>query len=308
MTIYAYPRLSKTDLWITRIGGDGLGNLLFNWARCLSAARAQGWQMVWPTWKSHKPKNKRVNPYDHRLYADLFEPTSDYTHGLAKPLALLGRRWVSEQQAGEGKLPTRAVVQFRGMAGKFEPFRHDRELIREALLAMTRREHLTGYYQPDPLPVSIHVRLGDFKRVPDPGEVRAKDNIALPIDWYINALQTVRAHTGEQVGAQVFSDGTESELAPLLALPGVHRVEYGSAIADMLALSRSRLLIASGSTFSMWASFLHQAPTIWHPGKMLQALHDDARTEFEWAPGDAMPGWLDAALLAQALPPAGGRP
>lgn len=296
-TIYAYPRLSKTDLWVTRIGGDGLGNLLFNWARCLSVARAQGWRMVWPTWKSYKPKNKRVNPYDHRLYADLFEPTSDYTHGLGKPLALMSRRWVSEQQAREGRLPARAVVQFRGMAGKFEPFLHDRDLVRDALLAITRREHLAGYLQADPLPVSIHVRLGDFKRVQDSTIVQTRDNVALPIDWYIKALQAVRGHIGEAVGAQVFSDGTASELAPLLALPGVERVEYGSAIADMLALSRSRLLIASGSTFSMWASFLHQAPTLWHPGKMLQTLHDDPRTEFEWAPGGALPEWLDAGMM-----------
>ena len=88
MSVYAFPRLSKTDLWFVRIGGDGLGNLLFNWARCLSVSRHNGWRMVWPTWKSHKPKNRRVNPYDHRLYDDLFRPTESYVHGIAKPLVL----------------------------------------------------------------------------------------------------------------------------------------------------------------------------------------------------------------------------
>ena len=50
--IYAYPRLSKTDLLFVRIGGDGLGNLLFKWARCLAAAERHGWRMIWPTWPS----------------------------------------------------------------------------------------------------------------------------------------------------------------------------------------------------------------------------------------------------------------
>ena len=31
--IYAFPRLSKTDLLFVRIGGNGLGNLMFTWAR-----------------------------------------------------------------------------------------------------------------------------------------------------------------------------------------------------------------------------------------------------------------------------------
>ena len=35
----AWPRLSGTDLLFFRFGGDGLGNLLFPWARCMSACR-----------------------------------------------------------------------------------------------------------------------------------------------------------------------------------------------------------------------------------------------------------------------------
>lgn len=297
MNIYAYPRLSKADLWFLRIGGDGLGNLLFNWARCLSASRQRGWRMVWPTWKSHKPKNRRVNPYDYRLYNNLFRPTDAYVYGIAKPLVLASRRWLSEAEALRNPPRGRALVQFRGMAGKFEPFLHDRELVRDELLAMTREQHLAGYRASDAAPISIHVRLGDFRRLTDRPGMLAEDNVALPMHWYIELLEAVRRHTGYAHRAQVFSDGTEAELAALLSMPGVQRVEYGSAIADLLALSRARLLIASGSTFSMWASFLHQAPTVWHAGKWQQRLHERDGTEFEWSPGDALPAWLDAAWL-----------
>ena len=40
----------------------------------------------------------------------------------------------------------------------------------------------------------------------------------------------------------------------------------------MLALSTCKVLISSASTFSMWASFLGQMPTIWFPGQMGQKL------------------------------------
>ena len=43
----------------------------------------------------------------------------------------------------------------------------------------------------------------------------------------------------------------------------------------MLALSNAKVLVSSASTFSMWASFLGQIPTIWFPGQMRQKLIND---------------------------------
>jgi hypothetical protein len=199
--------------------------------------------------------------------------------------------------------PSRScVVQFRGMAGKFEPFLGEVDWVREQLLAITRPEHLVGYRAERSAPVTIHVRRGDFEWQPDQDTRVRKDNSALPIEWYVDALGAVRERLGRSVEAWVFSDGTAAELEPLLSMPGVARMEYGSAIADMLALSRGRLLIASGSTFSMWASWLGQVPTIWHPGKRLQRLHlEGGDTEIEWAPGDVLPdGVLRTAMEAGA--------
>jgi hypothetical protein len=105
----------------------------------------------------------------------------------------------------------------------------------------------------------------------------------------------------------LFSDGREDELEALTDLPSVKRISFGSSIADMLAMARCRFLIASGSTFSMWGSYLGQVPTLWHPGKMLQPLILDnaasrgfdtagASLEFEWSDGDPLPGWVAPAL------------
>ena len=291
--IFAYPRLSKTDLLFIRIGGNGLGNLMFTWARCLSASHRNGWRMIWPTWQSFKPKNWRVNPYDHRTYSDLFRPTDRYVHGWRKPWCLARYRWVPEKLALESGAPPGSVVEFRGMEDKFAAFVADHELVYRELLKIAQPQHLDAFSDPCPAPIGIHVRRGDFVQQASHADMLNIDNSLLPLDWYMNALQAIRRATGEDTPAYVFSDGSEEELAPLLALPGVLRRDYGSGLGDMLGLSRSRLLIASGSTFSMWGSYLGQVPAIWHPKKLLQnVLIEHPDREIEWAPGDALPNWI----------------
>lgn len=291
--VFAYPRLSKTDLLFLRIGGDGLGNLMYNWARCLAASERHGWRMIWPTWQSFKPKNWRVNPYDHRTYFDLFRPTERYVSGWRKPWCLVRYRLIGEQQALSDGAPPGSVVQFRGMKDKFAPFLQDHALVRAELLRIARPRHLAALAEPSPAPVAIHVRRGDFVQQASYDDMVRIDNSLLPLDWYIAALKAVRAAAGRDLPAWVFTDGTEEELAPLLALPAVRRQDYGSGLGDMLGLARARLLIASGSTFSMWGSYLGQVPTIWHPQKLLQhVLLNEPEKEIEWAPGDPLPDWV----------------
>ncbi len=295
--VYAWPRLSKTDLLLFRIGGNGLGNLMLTWARCLAESERRGWRMIWPTWPSFKPKNWRVNPYDHRTYTDLFTPTERYVTGWRKPWLLVRHRRVKEPAAPGAPVRAGSIVEFRGMKDFFAPFRDEHALVSRELLRMTREKHRRALSGPAPAPIVIHVRRGDFIQRVSYENTISNHNSLLPLRWYMDALTAVRKKVGEEVPASVFSDGTEAELRDLLALPAVQRVDYGSGLGDMLGLSRGRLLIASGSTFSMWGCFLGQVPTIWHPGKLLQPLLiGPQRREFEWATGDAMPDWLKRQL------------
>ena len=295
--VFAYPRLSKTDLLFIRIGGNGLGNLMFTWARCLSASERNSWRMIWPTWQSFKPKNWRVNPYDHRTYGDLFRPNDRYVSGWRKPWSLARYRWITESQALENGAAPGSVVEFRGMEDKFAPFLEDHELVRSELLKIARPQHLAALSEPQPAPIAIHVRRGDFVEQASYGDMLNLNNSVLPLEWYIDALRAVRAGAGRDVPAWVFSDGTDEELAGLLALPAARRMDYGSGLGDMLGLSRSRLLIASGSTFSMWGSYLGQVPTIWHPQKLLQhVLLEHPEREIEWTQGDPLPNWVPEIL------------
>lgn len=72
----------------------------------------------------------------------------------------------------------------------------------------------------------------------------------------------------------LFFDGADNELTELLRMPDTHRVNFGFVIADILALSRTTVLVASSSSFSMWwASYLGRMPGLWHHGQLRQRLY-----------------------------------
>lgn len=96
------------------------------------------------------------------------------------------------------------------------------------------------------------------------------------MDWFVATISEVRRHLG---GASfgIYSDGRPEELGRLLSLPGVSWASRGSAIVDMLAMSRSSLLIASGaSTYSAWAAYLGLVPSLTSDHRTFHSLGLDA--------------------------------
>ena len=115
--------------------------------------------------------------------------------------------------------------------------------------------------------VNIHVRLGDFAS--NLSALNAgKDNTRIGIGWYAAIVRKLKDILGEDVAFNVFSDGSDEELGDLLAISGVRRVFYGNSLADILALSRAPLMVASGSSFSLWARFLGQCSSISYPNQI----------------------------------------
>src|SRR6185437_15923225 len=80
--------------------------------------------------------------------------------------------------------------------------------------------------------------------------------------WYQRVMERVR-ETDPSLPIQIFSDGREHELDDLLAISGVTLRREPSDVGDLLALAQARLLIGSNSTFSRWAAFLGNMPSIW---------------------------------------------
>ncbi|MGE0325256.1 MAG: alpha-1,2-fucosyltransferase [Polyangiaceae bacterium] len=287
-----YPQLSHYDLGLVRVIGPGLGNLLFPWARAITYAERHDLPILFPTWPQVKIGSVLRRERDTRFYWDLFRSTSRYVTG-TKRLALLatGKRvsWSLDKEPPGKAISRPSLLTFTGMEGHFEAVLDDYALIRRELEAMSRQAQLQSVIVSKERWVGVHVRLGDF--TPPPSEQTLQyghHNYRIPLEWYVDRLEALRSHTGI-TKALVFSDGTNAELEPLLSLPHVSRSEGRSSLADMLSLARCNALVASGSTFSMWASFLGRMPVIWYPGQLRQRLYKEG-FELESARGAALPG------------------
>jgi hypothetical protein len=271
--LIAYPRLSPIDLGVVRILGPGLGNLLFAWARAIVAAHRNAWPVLFPTWPQVKIGPLLRRETDTRAYFGFFRSTGDYVTGIERMRMMMFWPRLDENEA-KGRDPDRnGLVLFEGMEGHFSEVLNDHRFVRRRLLEIVRGEHKVGLAKHE-ASIVVHVRLGDFVAASPEALRSGHYNARIPLEWYgtqVRSLQRLLPDTP----VDVFSDGRDEDLRSLLALPGVKRVRYGSGLAELLAVSCGRVLVASGSTFSMWASYLGRMPVIWHQGQLRQRLYGD---------------------------------
>ncbi|MDQ6670038.1 MAG: alpha-1,2-fucosyltransferase, partial [Chloroflexota bacterium] len=144
------------------------------------------------------------------------------------------------------------------------------DVLLQDLRAMTRQRWLRRADELGEVSVGIHVRRGDFVEARSEEDFILRGGIRTPMEWFVQSIRAIRKIRGYSVPALVVSDASDRALADLLQEERVARVDTGSAIGDLLVLSRAKLLIASGgSSFSAWAAFLGQMPTVSYPGQSL---------------------------------------
>jgi Glycosyl transferase family 11 len=148
----------------------------------------------------------------------------------------------------------------------FVDLKEHQPIIKDKLLASIRPSVLEAIsHRPTPQ-IGIHIRMGDFRKLKPDDDFTKLGSVRTPFSWFIRVIHSIRTIARYDVPVTIFSDGHDHELIELLKLPKVSRTSAASALSDMLTLSKSKLLItSSGSTFSSWASYLGQCPTIWHP-------------------------------------------
>ena len=278
---YVYPRLSEHDWSIVRLGGAGLGNIMFAWARAMVFARDHQCQMIWPTWPSIKLGPILRGEQDKRFYGDLFRSQKQEIHGLEKIWKRIQCAKIPESEKESIHLCDETIVEFTGFEGCFEEILYDYEYVKGEIIAHLRKKNRRPLADNLQRGVGIHVRLGDFGRVSEEEVKNGRHDSALPIFWYVEMAKQIQSYAGADVPIYVFSDGTEEELAPLLAVPGVVRKGYGTSIADIVALSCFPVLVASGSSFSMWARYLGRANCICYPNQRKQQILTPGEEQFE---------------------------
>ena len=259
--------------------GAGLGTRLFPWGRCVCFSQATDTPMLAPRWVQ-----PRIGPllrgglsltaYPRQiLLMGLFRSTG-YVSGLERWRVTSSATRAVEDGFGDvlashaGEAPV--IVTFRGYRSLFQDFAGERELLLSRLRADARgrwvrlAERLAE-------PIGINVRCAnDFSAAHRASDFITRGAVKTPLDWFVKTLKRLREMAGKSVPAVVVSDGTPRQLRDLLMLPDVRLARPGCAISDLLTLARSRVLLGSGgSSFSAWASFLANAPTLTHPGQSL---------------------------------------
>lgn len=271
------------------VGTYGLAHSLLAWGRCRAWCNTHGVRMLAPNWLhvQHRIGPIRRRDRDKRQYHLLFQ-FPGYVTGARRAWALLtAERHVAEQTDPDTVLASGrpGLVVFRNRMSLNEET-HFHEIhgqgprLRQDLHAITKpRYRPAAFGAPH---IALHVRMGDFSAPASLDALRqGAKNSRLPLTWYVQMLEGLRRRLGP-VPARVFSDGSDADLEPLLRLPGVSRPPKQPSVSDLLGLADSRLVISSGSGFSMWGAFLADAPRLCFPGQRLaRVLRPDAALELE---------------------------
>ena len=245
---YVYPKLPGVyTLPFFRIGGNGLANCLFVYAKAIIAAHHYEARIIKPTWFNLSLGTYLRQEKDKRHYSNLITSQGE-VKGLKRLFLLLFKHKTSCEETFAHNQCDILVVE--GIYDFFKPLLKHQSLvsnyikthINPSLLADVNRFNFNGC-------VAIHVRLGDF-----PMERR------VPIKWYIEKIKKLNNYNK----FLLFSDGSDEELKELLNIQGVQRVYFGGAIQDIIAISQCSYIIGSDSSFSAWGAYLGQVPCIFY--------------------------------------------
>lgn len=256
---YICPKLpAEYDLGFIRIGGAGLANCMFVAARAWLLHKKTGFEILAPTWGKFSPGPYLRGEKDKRHYFGLFKNLG--ISGLKKLFLLATLPKIDFDDKNVENVA--GVIEVKGLGRYFEDLLDDHALVLDYFHRIIKPKHFHEIKKHNfENVVGVHIRLGDYS-----------ENLRTDIQWYKSIILNLNKTSGKEFKFYVFSDGTEEELLPITSIENVKRVFFGNALADILALSKCRLIIGSDSTFSGWGAFLGQVPIIFakrHFGNVL---------------------------------------
>jgi hypothetical protein len=249
---YIYPALSNICGFGVRLGGAGLGNSLFVLSRAIVLAKQYKGELINPDWISIKLGPILRNERDKRIYLHFFKPMG--ITGLKKTALKLFSAKKNEEYLitnGEQGKET-AIIMVSGLKNYFEDIRHERKLISASILNNVHHKNAKEIAGFNGTCIGVHIRMGDFQ-----------PEWRVPISWFVKTIHKIRAFLSYDVLVCIFSDGRDDELMPITMLPNVRRISFRNALTELICLSKCDVILASNSTYSAWAVFLGNKPSLW---------------------------------------------
>lgn len=263
-----YPVLGTdvADLWFMRVSGYGLGNCFYTYFHAVALAEKYGAAVIAPPWFSLKIGPLLRGELSKRFYWRMFRPFVDEIHGVKKLLTLLWsyrRRVILKVGESTDPVVVRGALNYVVSSRfTFHGLHAYRAVIRERLLGTINDSVPENHCWGGGNYIAIHIRLGDFAEVADHALINAaQGNLRIPMSWYVNLTRALHKRHGDRP-IYIFSDGDEKMLRPILD-EGAKLYRSGSDMTDLLAMSGASILVGSNSTYSCWAAFLGNMPSIW---------------------------------------------
>lgn len=249
----------------------GLGNRLLVWARALIFAHLNKSPLyivglnklhIGPLLRGEKSKRFYINSFRFRL------PIRDYYYYI-KAYIKTNSVIIEPEIIQYNSTKKNLIVIFNKIPDwrdYFYGLKDHRDYIKLQLLKIINKNLLKKYSEAEVPHIGIHIRMGDFRKINHIEDMKFLGLARTPIAYFIECIEKIRELKREQVPVTIFSDGNEDELSEILKLPYVKLYSSGNDLADLLILSKSKIIITSqGSTFSYWAAFLSDAYVIYNP-------------------------------------------
>jgi len=257
--VYVHVSLGAKEYGLFRVGGYGLANCMFFVTRGIILAHRHHWQLLRPTWERFGVGPILRHEKDKRFYIGMFRNWLSW-ETVKKICCLLwcSRITIENAEAGET-----GIVTLLGWWNYFSEMPSYWPIVKEYFDLTFSTEAIRSVPQSFHRTIAVHVRMGDM-----PNESR------VPIEWTCRMLQ-LALDVVKEARVLLFSDATDDEVSALLQMAVVKRVYYGNALADMVAMSRTQMIIGTCSTFSWWSAYLTQIPIV-QPKQNSGCCHRDA--------------------------------
>ena len=225
-----------------RLGGFGLGNMLFPFFRAICFGIRDGATVLYPFYNQIQPRNFLIerNINSLRNYNDIFSNFEYATLPSYRSFKLcFTKKWFSENNISKHNL-----ILFEGCKNYFFDLLPYRNFIQKFI--NQSYDFQNKFYLQK---AAFHIRLGDFLRT---GQSLSKEIIINKLKYFSN---------NKLLEIEIYSDSNLENLLKYLELDclpyNAKLIKNNSAIKDILAMSKCKYIIGNpNSTFVEWARFL----------------------------------------------------